>query len=54
MQVLLVAIHEIIETYWNVNVFRLIEIAISVPEIIETYWNVNPDGFCFIISESLK
>ena len=33
--------HEIIETYWNVNVGTSFVSPGSITEIIETYWNVN-------------
>ena len=34
--------HILIESQWNLNAFRLIEIAISVPILIESQWNLNP------------
>ena len=35
---------EIIETYWNVNVYSILLLRSYRREIIETYWNVNIMG----------
>ena len=48
----------LIETYWNVNSFTLIENSFTASVLIETYWNVNKvrardfEKFGFVLIET--